>query len=428
MPLYENIAQAISPQEPCGPDPELNPEVLSFLSVAEGQLPASYREFDRKALNAKPILENLEQLLAKSRDIRFPVLGAKYSILSDNVLGFAEAITATATLLSAQWDACHPTDNAGGAPLRAAYVKTLDDLPTSVLPLQNATLIQDKRIGPITWRTVLVADGKLAARAGEKALDSGSVADALMRHEPAEDITQLRDGLASIGVSLKNIRQQFIDKAGYEVAPQFDELPQMSEAIVAYLDAVTGMPVAASDDAIEPAAQDQAEVTAESASAPAAAATGSTAVASVKEASNALAAILSYYAGAEPSSPARLLVKQAHQLVGKSFVEAMKILAPKLAEQSKIQITGDAPFTLDFARLSALAGDDAAPQKSDAPAREYSAKTRVEATELMRQVEQFYRRTEPSSPIPLLVERARNFVAKDFATLMKEMMGKPNEK
>ena len=57
-------------------------------------------------------------------------------------------------------------------------------------------------------------------------------------------------------------------------------------------------------------------------------------------------------------------------------------------------------------------------------ARTYSAATRTEASALMRKVEQFYRTTEPSSPIPLLVERARNFVAKDFASLLKEMAKK----
>ena len=422
MPLYAEIGQAIAPESPCGPDPELDPEILNFFSVAEGQLPSSYRSFDRKAFDAKPILANIEKLLAKSRDLRLLVLSAKYSILSDNVLAFAETIAAAATLLQAQWDACHPNDDAGGAALRAAYVKTLDDLPTSVLALQNATLIHDKRIGQITWRSILLANGKVPARADEKAQDIDTIRDALVRYEPSENVTKLRNNIANISASLAAIRQQFIDKAGYEVAPQFDELPQMADAIVAFLDAAVGRQV------------EVPEVTAEQSGEPSltdtvtAVPTSGASVKSVAEASNALASILSYYASAEPSSPARLLVRQAHQLVGKSFVEAMKILAPKLAEQSKIQITGDAPFSLDFARLSALAGDEGTPKREEAPACEYSAKTRAEATELMRHVEQFYRRTEPSSPIPLLVERARNFVAKDFATLMKEMVGKPNEK
>ena len=36
------------------------------MSVAEGQLPASYRDFNKNNFNARPVLEKLQSLLAKS--------------------------------------------------------------------------------------------------------------------------------------------------------------------------------------------------------------------------------------------------------------------------------------------------------------------------------------------------------------------------
>ena len=103
----------------------------------------------------------------------------------------------------------------------------------------------------------------------------------------------------------------------------------------------------------------------------------------------------------------------------------MRILAPGLAEETKIKFTGDQPFSLDFAQLSALFADDSSVQvNANAEAQTFIAASRAEATGLMRRVELFYKAIEPSSPIPLLVEQARNFVAKDFTTLLKEMAKK----
>jgi type VI secretion system protein ImpA len=43
----------------------------------------------------------------------------------------------------------------------------------------------------------------------------------------------------------------------------------------------------------------------------------------------------------------------------------------------------------------------------------------------MEIVEQYYRKQEPSSPIPLLLQRARVFVDRDFSALLKDVLSKP---
>lgn len=423
MAMFANIQEAISAESPCGPDPELDPQVQNFLAVAEGQLPASYRSFDKKAFDARPTLQKLEELLQKSRDIRFVILAAKYFILSDNIRGFAESIQAAGALLKSQWGHCHPTEASGGDQLRAAYLKSLDDLPTSVLPLQSALLITDRRLGAISIRSILVAGKKLPARADETGLDPSSIKDAFLRVEPISELLNLQSQMSDIATNLQDIRQLFVDKVGYEVAPQFEQLPELARSISEYLVPIIN----------ERSGQQQSLAVSEGAASPDQTVADlnsdkidviSPDVGSVKEASNALEAILAYYAASEPSSPSRLLVKQAHLLVGKSFVEAMRMLAPGMTEETKIKIGGDAPFSLDFGQLSSLFPEESQLGDGDAEARSYSAATRTDATALMRKVEQFYKLTEPSSPIPLLIERARNFVAKDFTSLLKEMAKK----
>lgn len=417
--LYSRIADPIAPDAPCGPDLDGEPEVMNFLSVAEGQLPASYRGFDKKSFEAKPTLEKLHTLLAKSHDLRLLTLLAKFYILSDNVSGFFDAIMAMRDLLAGQWDACHPNEQAGGSALRSAYLATLDDLPTVVLPLQNAPIINDKRLGPLTMRSIQVANKKIPVQPGETAGDPDTILGAFQRHEPFEDLVALKLRIEAVKVALKEIHQIFADKVSYEVAPSFQRLPELLDTILAFLSGIVGGRGVAEAEAAPSTDGGQTEVAA-------AGATGTVAqsaeeLTSVKEASNALEGILSYYSTSEPSSPARLMIKQAHQLVGKSFVEAMQVLAPGLSQDAKISIGGDAPFTLDFTQLLALAQDTTS-ELGEAEAKTFSVTTRAQATALMLSIERFYRRTEPSSPIPLLLERARTFVSKDFAGLLKEML------
>lgn len=424
-----DVATPISAELPCGPDPDLSPDVQNFMAVAEGQLPMSYRDFNRKTFDVKDTIKKLEECLATSRDLRFLVMLAKFNILQDNVTEFAASIEAMRKLADTQWDHFHPAEQAGGNPLRAAYLKSLDDLPNSVLPLQSATIFSDKRIGPISFRNIMVAEGKVPPRSGETTPDAGSIRDAFMRLEPVDQLVAMRDMFAGVSSNLDAMRQIFIEKAGYDAAPDFDALPETIGNINTYLSDIISQrlpqdhPASASDD--EASSAQEADATS------AVGTTGQTAgdVRSFREASNALEAILAYYATREPSSPARLLVKQAHQLVGKSFIEAMRILAPQVAEETSVKLGGEAPFALDFSQLSALAedGDQLAYGDEQGYPQTFIVSSRNDATQLMRKVEQFYKAAEPSSPIPVLVERARNFVAKDFTSLLKEMARKDND-
>jgi len=418
MSIYAGITDPITAEAPCGPDPDADPEIMNFLGMAEGQLPASYRSFDKKAFDPKPALEKLQQLLAKSRDLRFLALAAKLNILSDNVPGFTDAVIAMRDLLKAQWEGCHPSEHEGGDALRSAYIATLDDLPTVVLPLQNTPIIVDKRLGPLSMRAIQLANKKIPAQADEAIGDPDTILTAFHRDDRFDDLVAFKSRIEAVKVALKDMHQLFVDKVNHETAPHFQRLPELLDSILAFIGGIV--------NAREGTAEASAQSGNEEPSEPSLAGDGGISptsaeeLVSVKEASNALGSILAYYSANEPSSPAWLMTKQALQLVGKTFVEAMQVLAPGLTQEAKISIGGDAPFTLDFAQLSSLA-QDGTNDPGEGESRTFSVTTRAQATALMSSIERFYRRTEPSSPIPLLLERARTFASKDFASLLKEM-------
>src|SRR3979490_2273014 len=150
--------------------------------------------------------------------------------------------------------------------------------------------------------------------------------------------------------------------------------------------------------------------------------------ASLADAQQALAAIAEYYSRSEPSSPTLPLVRQAHQLIGKSFFEVMSILVPTQMDKAAFQIGADQFFELPVGKLSKL--PEGAPALEGPPSSEsggspqYRVESRAQAIALLEQVQRFFRHAEPSSPVPMLCDRARAFAERDFMAVLRDVLPK----
>jgi type VI secretion system protein ImpA len=151
--------------------------------------------------------------------------------------------------------------------------------------------------------------------------------------------------------------------------------------------------------------------------------------ASLAEAQQALAAIAEYYSRSEPSSPTLPLVRQAHQLIGKSFFEVMSILVPTQMDKAAFQIGADQFFELPVGKLSKLPEGapalEAPPSSSESGGSpQYRVESRAQAIALLEQVQRFFRHAEPSSPVPMLCDRARALAERDFMGVLREVLPK----
>jgi type VI secretion system protein ImpA len=54
----------------------------------------------------------------------------------------------------------------------------------------------------------------------------------------------------------------------------------------------------------------------------------------------------------------------------------------------------------------------------------YRVESRVQAIALLDQVQRFFRHSEPSSPVPMLCDRARALVERDFMGVLREVLPK----
>jgi len=110
--------------------------------------------------------------------------------------------------------------------------------------------------------------------------------------------------------------------------------------------------------------------------------------------------------------------------VGKSFVEVMRMLVPAHVEAAAINIGRDKFFDLPIERMAVLPASEVPLPASSATAQDpvFNAESRATALMLLNHVAMFFRGSEPSSPIPFLIDRARELAQRDFLSLLQDVL------
>jgi type VI secretion system protein ImpA len=420
-PAVAALCTPISGENPCGPDLELagDADYLNFFAQVEGVLPASFFDtldgtpFDRTTVDIGGQLAAIKKLLARTRDIKLLIMQARLQILNRDLGGFAVSSAAAAYWLDAFWDQAHPRPESGEMIGRSTAISALD-IPTVIFPLQYAPLFEARRLGTITYRRLMIANDEVKPRTGEDKLAASAIMEAVSEADPPA-LAAVRRHVAMLKSAVDQIRNTFAMRA---VSAGLDNLPTLIGKIQAFID-----PAAAAAEGAHDGVQAEQDA--------AAGQTAGPGPKSLAEASQALAAIADYYSRLEPSSPTLPLVRQAHQLIGKSFIEVMTILVPTQMETAAFQIGSEQVFDLPVGRLSDLSAvaprvGPPSPEVSDEPTNSvcYSVKSRSQAIGLLDQVQRFFRAAEPSSPVPMLCERARALAERDFMGVLRDVLPK----
>lgn len=492
---FADLAKPVSADEPCGPDPDLDPDLMNVMAQLEVVLPQSYFRrddegrqlpFDRSSIDFAAAFADLGKVLKQARDIRGFVMAGKLCLLNRDIAGFAASLGLTIDYLSDYWDEVHPRGEDGDFIMREVALQGLDELATVVLPLQHAPLFTSRRIGPLIFRSQLVATGEVKPTEDEQHPDAGAIATAL-REAELSDLTAILGHVGAIRDALGRLRAIWGERLGAEQAVHFPRLATLVGQIVAFLEEAIGRRTpgalaAAAPDGGAPAAGGMVVV---QSVAPA----GS--CASVAEARAALAACLAYFRKVEPSSPAVLLIGQAQRLIGKSLIEVIQIMFPEHVDKAMLEIGSETKYQLPLERLGGDGGgsyeegdsggdggsghddgygsgedesasedgsseddgqseeeaaadaglDEPAQEEGEAPvegasepeapktaatrpapAAAVSVTTRAEAIAQMKAVAGFYRHAEPSNPVPLLMDKACALAQQDFLSLLGDIL------
>ncbi len=422
----------VSPDDPCGPDLDLEGDApfLNFVAATEVLLsfkePKDFYEFKRDAIDFPAALQTVDALLKRTLDIRLIVLGARLSILNRDFGGFSKRVEQVAWLIGAFWDEAHPRAEGGDFTVRELQIETLNENAMVLLPLQYAPLLERSREGALTYRDHLVATGAAAPRivtrdnprgeeeisADEKFL-SPAMIERILRDIEIERLSGAYAMLSGLGAAVRSIQATARERNGQATSVKLDKLEKLVQGMTEFLRAALTKRDPSLAPAAPPGAGEAAPESAESAPAPAAA---PSAFASRAEVDAALSAALGYFAGAEPTSPAVLLIRQARQSMGKNLYEVMQLIDAASADEARVFVGPGDVFAVPLKSLSE------APTAGTERAEAEPATSRVEALALIDSVVRHMQRAEPSSPVPFLLERAKALASRDFVGLLTDIL------
>ena len=437
----DDILKPISADAPCGEDllESDDSEFVDYYFGVEDRLPSSYFNiakgtlFDSGSVDHKSETAQIDALSKRTRDLRLLGLEAKFQILAGRFKGFAEAVMAMAGLVEIHPDDVHPIASND----RRNALEELDALVTVVMPLDYATLITDKRLGDVKYRPYGTGTGKIEPRAEEARGDSTAISGALGSSENAKAVDQLYAQLVDLRAALKSMIVASQARSD-PFLPHFPNLQTKIGDIIEMVLAARGdlaggavsMGDATSGQAAPDAGSDAAAVAGKVATITVNAPVGD--VPDHKTAYRMLHAIERYFSSTEPASLALVLVTQSRLLIGRPLVEALDALMENSASYASITFGTDTGFSIPMARMRELSG-----QANIASTESWSelSADETEVTEILsrdhagivlKQVEDFFRIREPASPIPILLFKARNMLAKDFHALVRELIPPSN--
>ena len=443
---YDWLTEPVTDDAPCGPNLEAAGDAafVEYYYEAEARLPERYftpglrnergegtddRLFDPKSVDLKKETASIEALLKRSRDLRLLVLLARFQILAGKVGPFADSLEGIAALLTEWIDDVHPRMDGSVADRRMA----LEELATGVtvlMPLQYLPLTGQP---DVTYRRYLVASGKHDARAGEDDATTDSIVAALGDAGKSGVVKATQQALSRAAQALDTIRRRCMAHERHPFGPSFEDTLRVIAEIqdLIHLARADLTPwsadTQAAEEEIPDVADDGAPAKADDApsNAPAAQAQGIARIGTQAEALAALQAVETYLAHNEPSSAAMLLVTQARLLIGKPLIEALETLLPEHAGKAVIDFGPATGFSLSMERLRALssAAPNGVAKVEETPATAPPPiPSRSALASYLRGVETYFRTNEPTSPIPILLVRARSYLDKDFEAIVSELI------
>jgi len=438
----------VSEETPCGPDlnAEMDPEFDEYYFGALGRLPGFFyqpgvdrpdgsrspeRIFDGSSVDHAAEAKAIESLLARSRDIRLLVLRAQWEALAGRITPMADAVEGIAALLETFPEAVHPTLADGAAERRDAVA----DLNQPIMIVQPLMFLSLTGTGEVSMRKIRVANGQGTAMPDEQDLTPGAMSDALADASNRKRVDETHAALLKLTDCFVRIDNVCKTSAQAPFSPSLADVKQivseMLDAITAARPDLRGADVQSTAPVEELAVADDDAPDAPVVAA-AAAAGPSPSVNSHAHAKAILEACEHYYRRSEPSSAALLLVTQARLLIGKPLIEALETLLPAQAGQAIVDFGPQTGFALNIDRLRTLTGsapEGPVPEAAPAPAPDPVAPpgTGADAANAMRSVEDYFRRAEKSSPVPILLQRARSYLEKDFQSLIDELIPKQPE-
>ncbi|NYZ64307.1 type VI secretion system protein TssA [Luteimonas deserti] len=318
---------ALDADAPSGPDLEYDAE---FMALERAVAPRGERIVGDAGEGEGPDWDRLVPsaivLLERSRDLRLAVVLCSGWLAQSGLPGWRDGLALVHGLLADLWDSVHPQLDAEDDNDPTARVNALMPLadPFGLLGrLRTTPFVRSPRLGAFSLRDLRLATGSLKPTDPDAEVASMSELEACCLDCPepvlAASVEAVHEALAHAR-AIDALLGERLSTQAPELRPLLTDLFELDRFLQAQWTARTG---AAGHDELETGTSDGAG------SAPGAGASGTNAgIGGPGDVVRRIDELCEYYARHEPSSPVPILLRRAQRLVGRSFEDLLRDLAP----------------------------------------------------------------------------------------------------
>ncbi|MCX7068692.1 MAG: type VI secretion system protein TssA [Methylococcales bacterium] len=325
----------IDPDKVCGEDLEYDPKFIELEQTIKGKPEQQMGDAVSEAEppNWRDVKKQSEALLARTIDLRVLVCYLRSLIALEGFSGLQDGLTLIRTLTEQRWDSIHPQldpDDDNDPTIRINALMSLCDHEAVLWPLQQTPLLESKSLGRFNFRHISIATGKSTATSNEKEVNQATIDAAIHDIEP----DYLQQTLQAITTSLDDLNQLeniVTDYVGISDAPSFADLRVFLKECKTFLNsALEGKGIGGETTDNSDETTQSGDVVSNSTK------SISGSINSNQDVIKTLNLVCDYYKKNEPSSPVPLFIDRAIKMVGKSFMDVLKDIAPTGVDEAKI--------------------------------------------------------------------------------------------
>ncbi|MEM7257306.1 MAG: type VI secretion system protein TssA [Pseudomonadota bacterium] len=412
--------------------------------------------------NFKKASELCVELLSQSRHLSLMVALSRAASGIHGFQGLADALTLMHEVCTAQWQDIHPAEDKDDPDdpwwERINLLRELTDNPAIAEHLYTLELVSVRHLGAFSKRDIDIASGRRDASDEEKERCNISIIRGAFAETDEASLAQTEASLVQVVSACDKLDVLFADKIG-EGVPTFERIKSLVDECGEVFREYAGDKLVQPEPEPEPQIDEvNVEAAVTESEAPTDDTSGggqvytvvSTAFADRDAVAVAFDDVIRFYQQYEPSSPVPILLIRARQMVYKNFFDILRELAPQHKDNFRelMNTLRDDPlsFLLEHSYNSFLNGEKfelpANPavasvvedpmHGTESPASMSDQATsgitsRGQVLQTLKDIKKFFEVQEPSSPVPLIVQRVIALVPKTFLDLLAEFEVTNNE-
>lgn len=399
--------------------------------------------------NFKRALELCNDLLLQSKHLSLLVGFCKAASGVHGFAGLAGALEMAHSVVDNQWQSIHPQEDKDDPDdpwwERINLLRELTDDPKTVDHLYSLNLVAVRHIGAYSMRDIDIATGRKAGTEEEKERCNTNLIRGAFTESAADELAATESAMNSIIGLCDDLDKMFGEKIGAD-APSFKNIKSRVQECRGVFRDYAGDKLADAQQPPESDETDSDEPVDTEASLPSPetdtnavesrqVSVSSTAFDDRDSVALAFDGVMAFYQKYEPSSPVPILLFRARQMVYKNFFDILRELAPQHQDNfgALMRTLKDDPlsFLLEHSYSAFLQGEKfevnvnpKAVEGTDGTQSPAAAipeiTSREQVVQTLKDIQKFFEVHEPSSPVPLIVQKVRNIVPKNFLDLIAE--------